>query len=102
MVAEAIALVAVEAKLSQGCDAGFAAGKTTRVVSFNGSRDQSVDIFSCRIGCSALHRCLPWGEDREETRPLPTGCEEENKPKEDAEQPGLVRHSTGPGSCRLC
>lgn len=49
-MAEAVAPVAVEAELAQGCNAGFAAGEATGVVSFNGSRNQSVNIlFRCAL-----------------------------------------------------
>lgn len=44
-MAEAVPPVAVWAELAQGCDTGFAAGEATGVVSFNGSRNQSVYIF---------------------------------------------------------
>jgi len=64
VMAEAVAPAAVEAKLSQGCNTGFAAGEAAGVVRFNGSRNQSVDIFFCHAVCSALSCWLSWGEDR--------------------------------------
>lgn len=54
VMAEAVAPVAVETKLSQGCNAGFAAGEAASVVSFNGCRNQSVDIFFRHAVCSTL------------------------------------------------
>lgn len=52
VMAEAVPPVAVWAELAQGCDAGFAAGEAAGVVSFNGSRNQSVYIFlRCTVCC---------------------------------------------------
>lgn len=62
VVAEAEAPVAERAELPQGGGAGRAAGEAAGAVGSNGGGDQRVDVLVRRALCSALRRCLRWGE----------------------------------------